>query len=269
MRGHLDASDGAVGAVLDMVEQHARVVHLVDVVAASTTTKRGPIERMMSRFWNTASAVPRYQLSSMRCCAGQRSMNSLISPRRKPQPRCRCRNSECALYCVTTAMRRMPEFRQFDSAKSMIRYLPPKWTAGLTRLLVSAPSRVPRPPASTIARVDFCRSLRFAGVLHSELLCCVPLYAECHAGPVPAREMKWADDRAMQHADAARGQARRRIALARRVNAGRGCRIASAGLRIGNSHAAHVAESCVSKQCRRKVKIVARRTAHNSPRAQP
>ena len=30
-------------------------------------------------------------------------------------------------------MRRMPEFRQLDSAKSMMRNLPPKYTAGLAR----------------------------------------------------------------------------------------------------------------------------------------
>ncbi len=156
---------------------------------ASTTTYFGRIERMMSRFWNTASAVPRYQCApSTRCWAGHRSMNSLNSPRRKPQPRWTCRISECALYCVTTAIRRMPEFRQLDSAKSMIRYLPPKCTAGLTRLLVSGPSRVPRPPARTIARVVRCRSLRLAGVSMLCLLCpmqpgcwwCAPIdYAGC------------------------------------------------------------------------------------------
>ena len=36
------------------------------------------------------------------------------------------RISECALYCVATPMRRMPELIALDSAKSMIRALPPK-----------------------------------------------------------------------------------------------------------------------------------------------
>ena len=54
--------------------------------------------------------------------------------------------SECDLYCVTTAMRRMPEFRQLDRAKSMMRNLPPKYTAGLARRSVSCLSREPRPP---------------------------------------------------------------------------------------------------------------------------
>ena len=51
---------------------------------------------------------------------------SFRSGRKKFQPRCRWRIRLCALYCVATAMRRMPEFSAFDSAKSMMRDLPPK-----------------------------------------------------------------------------------------------------------------------------------------------
>jgi hypothetical protein len=51
---------------------------------------------------------------------------SLRSGRRKFQPRCRCRIMLCALYWVATAMRRMPELSALDSAKSMMRDLPPK-----------------------------------------------------------------------------------------------------------------------------------------------
>ena len=47
----------------------------------------------------------------------------------------------------------MPEFTQFDSEKSMIRYLPPKGRAGLARLRVRWRSRSPRPPAMTTAIV--------------------------------------------------------------------------------------------------------------------
>jgi hypothetical protein len=46
-------------------------------------------------------------------------------------------------------MRRMPEFNAFESAKSMMRVLPPKCTAGLARRSVSSFSRLPRPPART------------------------------------------------------------------------------------------------------------------------
>ena len=75
-------------------------------------------------------------------------MNSLASPRRKFQPRCRWRSSECDLYWVSTPMRRMPELMQFDSAKSTMRNLPPKYTAGLARLVGqvhAAASRARRP----------------------------------------------------------------------------------------------------------------------------
>jgi hypothetical protein len=48
-------------------------------------------------------------------------------------------------------MRRTPELTQFDSVKSMMRYLPPKGTAGLQRQSVSSFRRLPRPPASTTA----------------------------------------------------------------------------------------------------------------------
>ena len=58
--------------------------------------------------------------------AGRMSKLSLRSGRRKFQPRCRWRIRLCALYCVATAMRRMPELSAFDSAKSMMRDLPPK-----------------------------------------------------------------------------------------------------------------------------------------------
>jgi hypothetical protein len=36
------------------------------------------------------------------------------------------RISECALYCVATPMRRMPELIALDRAKSMMRLIPPK-----------------------------------------------------------------------------------------------------------------------------------------------
>ena len=77
-------------------------------------------------FWYTASAVPRYQVSRTRCCAGSSSTNSCMRPSRKLQPHWMWRIRLCAMYCVTTPMRRMPEFTQFDSGKSMMRNLPPK-----------------------------------------------------------------------------------------------------------------------------------------------
>jgi len=68
---------------------------------------------------------------------------------RKFQPRWRWRIRLCALYCVATAMRRMPELMAFDSAKSMIRDLPPKTPPAWCGFSVSSISRLPRPPART------------------------------------------------------------------------------------------------------------------------
>ena len=77
------------------------------------------------------------------------SKDSLRSGRKKFQPRCKCRIRLCALYWVATPNRRMPELSALLSAKSMMRDLPPKYTAGLARMSVSSISRLPRPPART------------------------------------------------------------------------------------------------------------------------
>lgn len=62
-------------------------------------------------------------------------------------------------YWVITPIRRIPELMQLDSAKSIMRNLPPKCTAGFARLLVKSFRRVPRPPAS-IRATDFNGSWR-------------------------------------------------------------------------------------------------------------
>jgi hypothetical protein len=81
----------------------------------------------MSMFWNTASAVPAYHcVSETRWLAGRMSKLSFLTGCRNVQPRCRCRIRLCALYCVATAILRMPELSALDSAKSTMRDLPPK-----------------------------------------------------------------------------------------------------------------------------------------------
>ena len=45
----------------------------------------------------------------------------------------------------------MPEFVQLLNVKSMIRYLPPKGTAGFARLFVNEFNLLPLPPANNIA----------------------------------------------------------------------------------------------------------------------
>src|SRR5215472_3480173 len=51
----------------------------------------------------------------------------------------------------------MPELRAFERAKSMMRDLPPKKTAGFARRSVSSIGREPRPPASTQAMLRRAR----------------------------------------------------------------------------------------------------------------
>ena len=133
--------------LLDVCRKHRPVVHLVDVVAGEDQHVRGrvvtdDVDVLVDRVRGAA-----YQAVSLtRCCAGSSSTNSSNSPRRNPQPLWMWRISECDLYCVSTAMRRMPELMQLDSGKSMIRNLPPKGTAGLARQSVRRAQ--PRSPAA-------------------------------------------------------------------------------------------------------------------------
>src|SRR4029450_5833727 len=70
-----------------------------------------------------------------------------------PQPIRICRLSDGDLYWVAMKMRRKPELMQLLSEKSMMRYGPPKYTAGFARSFVKGYSRSPTPPARTITSV--------------------------------------------------------------------------------------------------------------------
>jgi len=61
----------------------------------------------------------------------------------------------------------MPELAQLLRGKSMMRYFPPKYTAGLAIFFVSSYRRVPRPPARIIAIILFFFMLT---TLHSECI---------------------------------------------------------------------------------------------------
>ena len=124
---HLEAADRDVGAGVDMLLQHQLVVHLVDVVAGQDDHELGivaldDVDVLVDRVGG--ALVP--LVSETRWLAGRMSKLSLRSGRRKFQPRCRWRIRLCALYWVATPMRRMPELSALESAKSMIRVLPPK-----------------------------------------------------------------------------------------------------------------------------------------------
>src|SRR6476469_2655651 len=88
-------------------------------------------------------------------------MNSPSSSATTLQPKRRCRVSDSDLYCSAMKILRSPELRQLLSVKSMIRYGPPKYTAGLERSFVSGDSRSPAPPASTIVTTSSSTALPF------------------------------------------------------------------------------------------------------------
>ena len=124
---HLEAADGDVGAGSTCCCSIRLVVHLVDVVAGQDDHELGPVglddvDVLVDRVGG--ALVP--LVSETRWLAGRMSKLSLRSGRKKFQPRCRWRIRLCALYWVATPMRRMPELSALDSAKSMIRALPPK-----------------------------------------------------------------------------------------------------------------------------------------------
>ena len=69
------------------------------------------------------------------------------------------------MYWVRTRFFRTPLLRQFESVKSMIRYAPPKGTAGLARSRVSGSSREPFPPARITANTSFISNPLWYGIL--------------------------------------------------------------------------------------------------------
>ena len=123
----LEAADRDVGARFDVLQQHLLVVHLVDVVAGEQHDELrrialDDVDVLIDRVGRAeiphglGDALPR----------GQDVETLVASGRKKFQPRCKWRIRLCALYCVATAMRRMPELSALDKAKSMMRDLPPK-----------------------------------------------------------------------------------------------------------------------------------------------
>ena len=112
---------------------------------------------MTLRLRSTASAVPRYHSATRpRAMYG---WSSLTPPRLRSRshgrPRPMWSLSERGLYWVRTTTLSMSELTQFDSVKSMIRYLPPNGTAGLARSCDRIDSRSPSPPARMTAIVRF------------------------------------------------------------------------------------------------------------------
>ena len=108
-------------------------------------------------FERTASAVPRYH--SVGRPREMYGWSMRIPPRLRSRSQGRPRPmwsfSERGLYWVRTTTLSMPELTQLLRTKSMMRYLPPKGTAGFARMLERMESRSPSPPARMTAITRF------------------------------------------------------------------------------------------------------------------
>src|SRR5512135_2085260 len=76
-----------------------------------------------------------------------------VRSRSHGRPEAMCSFKEWGRYCVRIITSEIPELTQFESVKSMIRYLPAKGTAGFARFSVSTPRRDPSPPARMTALI--------------------------------------------------------------------------------------------------------------------
>ena len=116
-----------------------------------------PPRSMTLKFWSTASAVPPYHSATRpRRMYGWSSLTPpVLRSRSHGRPSPMWSLSDRGLYWVRTTTLSMPELTQFDSVKSMIRYLPPNGTAGFARTDDRIESRSPSPPARMTAITGF------------------------------------------------------------------------------------------------------------------
>jgi hypothetical protein len=83
----------------------------------------------------------------------------------EPLRLCGIQHLSPACCSTETPMRRMPELSALDSAKSMMRDVPPKCTAGFARQSVSSSKRLPLPPANTYAMAERANGALGAGLV--------------------------------------------------------------------------------------------------------
>ena len=109
-----------------MLAEHGGVIHLVDVVAGEDRTCSAPwrdqdVEVLVHRVGG--ALVPELVDALLR---GQ-EIDELVDLAAQEAPAAlKMAGRLWDLYCVMTLMRRSPELMQLDSAKSMMRNLPPK-----------------------------------------------------------------------------------------------------------------------------------------------
>src|SRR5690606_24808756 len=102
----------------------------------------------------TASAVPRKRSAGLADRGITTCRLRPVDANTGPQCRTRCSTRLSGLYWASTRICRMPEFARLAIAKSTMRVDPTKGTAGLHCWSVSGRSRLPSPPARTMATVS-------------------------------------------------------------------------------------------------------------------
>jgi hypothetical protein len=124
---HLDAGHGAAGALGHVVGDQVGVVHLVDVITGQHQDVVGVLRAQDVQVLVDGVGRALVPALLVDLLLGRQQVDEFVElAAQKDQPRCRWRSRLCDLYWVSTEMRRTPEFRQLDSAKSMMRNLPPK-----------------------------------------------------------------------------------------------------------------------------------------------
>ena len=153
--GHRLDRDGHVGAPAAVLLDEGPVVHLVDVVAGQDEHDVGArlvdgVEVGGHRIGRAAIPLAGTAASHVRL---QDADAAELRSRSHGRPAPMWSLSERGAYCVRTMTLVSPELTQLESVKSMMRYLPPKGTAGLARTPDRSERRSPSPPARTTANV--------------------------------------------------------------------------------------------------------------------
>ncbi len=130
----LETADSHVGSLVDMLLQHRFVIHLVDMIASQQHDEfriiaLDDVDVLEDRVGG--ATIPVLLGNTL---TGWQNVETLVALGAKKTPAAlQMADQAMGLVRVATAMRRMPEFSAFDSAKSMMRDLPPKYTAGFAR----------------------------------------------------------------------------------------------------------------------------------------
>ncbi len=153
---NIDRADDGIGPFGEQPVEHLRIVHLVDVVAGEDENIVGlfGVEQEQVLVHRVGGALVPFLADPLLGrnrgdVFAEFGVQNVPSAADVPVERVRFVLNENGDF------RRRPEFRQLLSVKSIIRYFPPKGTAGLARCSVRGERRSPLPPASIIVKILF------------------------------------------------------------------------------------------------------------------